>query len=210
MRKNDLEQKTWLYHLLNMPVLYKFSQKAFGKYRLYRKITKDYINAKDGDLILDIGCGTADIVKFLPKGIQYVGFDVNAKYIIYARNKYKDKAKLYNMRVSETNASEFGKFDFIISIGVIHHLSDSEAIDLFQLGYNLLKPGGVIITLDPAFCDADNSIAKFVTRMDRGKNVRIPEQYKSIANRVFQNAEIIIRNDLIFVPQSNCILLCKK
>lgn len=207
------QKQTLLYRLLGMPQFYRLSQKVFGKNKLYKILLKEYIKQKEGDSILDIGCGTADIVEFLAEKINYVGFDVNPRYINYAKNKFisnKNKIKLYNKRVNEADAKAFEKFDFIISIGVVHHLNDLEAINLFKLGFELLKPGGNIITVDPTVNDADSKIAKFITKRDRGEHVRLANQYKIIANKVFKNVSVIVRKDLLYISQSNCITICKK
>ena len=42
----------------------------------------------DGAAILDVGCGTAQILRYLPEGIEYLGFDQNARYLECARNRF--------------------------------------------------------------------------------------------------------------------------
>jgi len=39
---------------------------------------ENYIRPRDGDRILDIGCGPGDILEFLPS-VEYLGFDVNQR-----------------------------------------------------------------------------------------------------------------------------------
>ena len=36
----------------------------------------------------------------------------------------------------------------VLALGLVHHLDDSEASDLFRLGYTALKPGGRILIVD--------------------------------------------------------------
>ena len=50
---------------------------------------KDYIGDVKGKKILDIGCGTAQIVRYLGDADEYVGFDMSPRYVEYARKKYR-------------------------------------------------------------------------------------------------------------------------
>ena len=51
--------------------------------------------------VLDIGCGTAAILNFLPSNVAYTGYDINSAYINYAIKNYGQRAIFYNERVNE-------------------------------------------------------------------------------------------------------------
>lgn len=206
---ND-QKKSFFYRLLATPQLYRLSQNIFNKNKAYKALINEYLQPTDGDKILDIGCGTACIVDFIPPKVSYVGFDLNSRYIEYAQNKYKDRVRLYAKRVGEAESNSFEKFDHVIAIGIVHHISDEESIKLFQLGYDLLKPGGKMITYDPTINIEDNLIAKWMTRNDRGEHIRYPNDYKVIAEKVFDSTEIHVRKDLLNVAQSICITIGRK
>ena len=65
--------------VLSFPSFYRsFSNKVGANARsLY---VEKYIRPGEGDRILDIGCGPADILDFLPN-VEYLGFDMNQRYI---------------------------------------------------------------------------------------------------------------------------------
>jgi 2-polyprenyl-3-methyl-5-hydroxy-6-metoxy-1,4-benzoquinol methylase len=207
---NQDQKQTWLYRLLSSPQLYRITQNFFGRKKGYQILLNEYMILKEGNSVLDIGCGTADIVDFFPANINYVGFDINSRYIEYAQAKYKDKVKLFCKRVSEADAVTLEKFDYIISLAVVHHLNDEEAIDLYRLGMGLLKPEGIMIIIDPTRNNSDSFIAKLLTNHDRGEHIRFPNQYEQIAKKVFPKVDVYIRNDMINIAQSICIIVCKK
>lgn len=212
MKTTSHDQKqTYLYRLLSSPQLYKISQNFFGRRKGYRILLNEYMLLKEGNSVLDIGCGTADIVDFLPANINYVGFDINSRYIAYAQAKYKDKdkVKLFCKRVSEADAT-LEKFDYIISMAVVHHLNDDEAINLYRLGMELLKSEGVMIIIDPTRNNSDSFIAKLLTNNDRGEHIRFPNEYEKLAKNVFPKVDVYIRNDMINIDQSICVIVCKK
>ncbi|MCW6038508.1 class I SAM-dependent methyltransferase [Spirulina subsalsa FACHB-351] len=63
---------SWLYTLFGWILGASYSRNEF---------VKKYVAAKPGDKILDIGCGPGDIIPYLPRGVNYTGFDVSTKYI---------------------------------------------------------------------------------------------------------------------------------
>lgn len=201
------QKQTLFYRLLSTPQLYILSQNIFNKNNVYKTLVEEYIKPKPGEKILDIGCGTADIVNFIPDGVKYVGFDINSRYINYAKKRYKDRVELYCKRINEADAKSFNEFDYVISVGVVHHIGDLEAIKLFQLGKHLLKKDGIMITCDPTFNESDNFFAKFMTNNDRGEHVRLIEDYKSLASEVFSSVKAEIRKDMLNVAQSECVMV---
>lgn len=201
------QKQTLFYRLLSTPQLYILSQNIFNKNNVYRTLVNEYIKPQPGVRILDIGCGTADIVNFIPDGVKYVGFDINSRYIKYAQNRYRDKVELHCKRINEADAASFNEFDYVLSVGVVHHIGDQEAIKLFQLGSQLLKKGGKMITCDPTFNDSDNFFAKFMTNNDRGEHVRIINNYKKLADEVFNSVKAEIRKDMLNVAQSECVMV---
>ena len=54
------------------------------------KYVRDYVRPVAKDKILDIGCGPADILNYLPD-VDYTGFDSNPKYIVAARKRFDNR-----------------------------------------------------------------------------------------------------------------------
>ena len=70
---------------LRAAALYSLFQNLLGARRARRVLIAEYIRPNGGDQILDVGCGPADILDFLPPDVRYVGVDHSRTYIEAAR-----------------------------------------------------------------------------------------------------------------------------
>src|SRR5579872_6038562 len=136
--------------LLSLPSAYRLFQRMVGAPRTRRALAEEYIRAAPGDRILDIGCGTAEILEYLPE-VDYVGFDLNARYIESARRRHAGRGTFFDGSVKDAAAGEIGAFDKVLALGILHHLDDTEVRDLFGLAKSRLKPGGCLITFDSCY-----------------------------------------------------------
>lgn len=145
----------------------------------------EFIQAKPGERVLDVGCGTADILSVMPE-VEYVGFDISDAYIQRARARWGHRGTFHAKLLDKAVAEPLGKFDLILATGLLHHLDDDEVHGLFETLALALKPGGRIITVDGTYADGQNPLARFVISKDRGQSVRSPEAYSALAARRFK------------------------
>lgn len=91
---------------------------------------------------IDIGCGGGRYSKYMAKkGIDVIAIDKNIEMFKYSEKEENKKITYRYGRMSNI-AEDNEKFDFIISIGVIHNAtSNSEYIKSFKEIYRLLKKG---------------------------------------------------------------------
>jgi 2-polyprenyl-3-methyl-5-hydroxy-6-metoxy-1,4-benzoquinol methylase len=103
---------------------------------------------KDGDSVLDAGCGNGRLVEALKnKQVDYLGVDNSEKLISLARGKYgSQNFKFLVGDILELDKKIDKKFDFIFCIAVLHHIpgNDLRVKALEQLK-SKIKPGGKII-----------------------------------------------------------------
>ncbi len=170
---------------------------------------KKYIRPKEGDKILDIGCGTADILAYLPS-VEYVGLDINEAYINYAKKRFGHKGIFLATKVDGKTFNEFSlhDFDIVLATGLLHHLNDYEASRLFELASSALKPGGRLITLDGCYVKGQAWLARLILSKDRGKYVRTHDEYLSLSSEVFTNIQVSVHYDLIRIPYTHIIMEC--
>lgn len=173
------------------------------------KFVKEYVKPKPNDRVLDIGCGPGNMVPYLPS-VDYVGFDASESYIKTARKKYRDRGTFICELVSKQSLEERASFDIALASGILHHLDDAEALQLFELAWTALKPGGRLISMDGCFVDDQSYFARWFISRDRGKFVRTPEEYVKIASQVFSKVEVNIRHDLLRIPYTLLILECHR
>lgn len=156
--------------------------------------------------VLDIGCGPADILAYLPD-VEYWGFDVSHAYIQRARLLYGDRGKFQCKTLVDTDIEKMPLFDVVLALGLLHHLDDEDAVNVLRLAYKALKPGGRLVTVDPCRDPDQNVIARFLISNDRGQNVRDESGYTCLAGLVFQSPRVEVRHQR-WIPYTHCYMEC--
>ena len=189
--------------------VYSLFARIVGATRGRQLYVQGYIRPKAGDRILDIGCGPADILEALPE-VEYHGFDLSPDYIESARKRFGRRGQFHVEAVSAELVKKYAGFDLVLATGVLHHLTDAEATDLFQVARTALKPGGRLVTLDGCFVDGQSAIARHLLHLDRGQFVRQPTEYLRLASKVFNKVESHLTDNLLRIPYTHIIMKCSK
>ena len=197
--------------ILSHPAFYDLTQNILGAGRSRRKLVREYIRAKPDDQLLDIGCGTAELLPHLPEGLDYLGFDLSQPYIDAARKRYGDRGRFECMDIANFDDEAIkGGADIVLAIGILHHLDDDLAKALIATAWNKLKPSGRLITIDGTLTDDQSRVARTLILRDRGQNIRQPQEYRALASTVFASVQMTVRQDMLFVPYTHCILECTR
>lgn len=194
--------------ILGIPLVYRLFTTLVGGSRSRRRFVDEFIAPKGGEKILDIGCGPADILAFLPENVTYVGFDASQEYIDEARRRYGTRGQFTCGLVTEQTLPE-RDFDVVLALGVLHHLDDAEADALFRLATGALRPGGRLITLDGVYVAGQSPFARYFISKDRGQHVRELAAYRDLAASTFGQVNCEVTHDLISpLPYSHLIMTC--
>lgn len=95
-----------------------------------------------GKLVLDVGCGMGRFAEVATRwGAHVVGIDLSLASEVAAKNLADRTATIFQADVFKLPFAP-GSFDYIYSIGVLHHTPDCE--QAFKSLPKLLKPGGRI------------------------------------------------------------------
>lgn len=203
-----MAQKTSGFHkIFSIPIFYFLTQKIMSGESKRAALVKNEI--KKGFKVLDVGCGTAKILEYLPK-IEYYGYDISKRFIDYAKQKYKSKKiYLYCKRINKYEIKRIPKCDCVILFGLMHHLNDSELSEILFIVKKILKKNGTLLTCDPVLIKNQNIIAKFLIKNDVGKNVRNDLDYLKILKKYFKKIKINIDKQN-FIPYTWFSTKCHK
>jgi SAM-dependent methyltransferase len=83
-----------------------------------------------GKRVLEMGCGTSMVGRFLVEnGVDYVGVDYSRKSLELARENFSQNGLRARFVNADGAALPFpdGRFDFVFSLGVVHHIPDMAA-----------------------------------------------------------------------------------
>lgn len=198
-----------LTYLLSLPLLYNFFTDLVGG-RARRVYASEYIRATEGDRVLDLGCGTAQLRRYLPRKLRYVGVDASESYITHARRMFSGENTFIAGEFGVAADLEPQSYDIVLATGLIHHLADDDARSVFEIADRALIQGGKMITLDGAYVAGQSRLARHLLDRDRGKHVRTAEIYERLARQVFRDVEVFVRHDLMRIPYSHAIMICRK
>lgn len=186
--------------ILSHPALYQAYQNVGGFFGARVRAVADYLTLCSGMRIIDIGCGPGYILRHLPRGIDYVGFDIDQAYIEHARRSFGHLGKFHCRYFDAAAASEFAGADIVMMNGVLHHIADEELSSTLANVRNALKSDGVLFTLDGCYREGQSRIAKWLLDNDRGKFVRDRDGYDHVLSGAFNKVDLAIRDDYSRVP----------
>ncbi|MCB4364624.1 methyltransferase domain-containing protein [Hydrogenophaga taeniospiralis] len=195
--------------ILSSPIIYNSLQRMMGAHKSRQELVDKFICPASGSRILDIGSGTSEILQHLPANIEYWGFDISLEYVSAAKKKYGARGHFHCGLLSESLLADLPKFDRVLALGVLHHLDDGQAREVFSLAHKALEDNGRMIAIDPCLADDQSAIARYLISKDRGQNVRDAEAYATLANGSFPRVHGEIHHRR-WIPYTHWIMECSK
>tara|TARA_Y100000817_G_C16696868_1_gene473000 strand:- start:124 stop:750 length:627 start_codon:yes stop_codon:yes gene_type:complete len=192
------EKNNLIYKIFNFPIIYNAYQKIIFRKDSKNNIFNNYIKVNKKDLVLDVGCGPGNY-RDLIKSENYYGIDINCKSIDQAKEIYP-KDHFDCLPVQEISNKVNKKFDKIILLGLLHHISDQDALNLFNDLKNIAMPETKIFCLDTSFKRNQNLFSKIMAKLDKGNHVRFPEELEKLVDTEFYSVDIKMFDNLLRVP----------
>ena len=121
--------------------------------------------------VLDYGCGIGPIiekvVQFNPKKIT--GIDISEVSISKAKEKFEDLNSKIELSVDNCEETKFNdnKFDLVYGLGILHHLQTSKCVREIS---RILKPGGILLFIEPLGTNPFLNLYRFLTPNSRSKD----------------------------------------
>jgi SAM-dependent methyltransferase len=116
--------------------------------------------------LLEVGCGPGTSIV---RGVDYHGIDTESAFL-------RDPT-LRGAKVAEADAARLpfhnDVFDLVYTVGVLHHLAESQVTQALIEFARVLRPDGNIVIIDNIWPTARwNLTAYAIRKLDRGKHVR--------------------------------------
>jgi len=202
-------QKTrGLRRILNLPAAYDAYDALVGTRGVRRAFVREYVQAFPGAHVLDLGCGSGKLLRYLP-GVAYTGVDISSAYIRTAQRRYSDRGTFIVGSAIDADLGLDHSFDIVVAFGLLHHVNDVTAREVVSRAKLALKPGGRFVTLDPCFETNQNRFARFLHKKDRGRHVRYVDAYLKLAHTAFEAvSHHVLHNIHPVVPSTTLIMTC--
>lgn len=130
-----------------------------------RVVRKELESISRNKKILDLGSGTGNFASFFASE-NYLGVEINRKYIQYAKTKYPNH-KFIQSDITQDTFPDI-KFDVLLMVNVLHHLSDSQISKLISL-LKVRYPKKEIIIIESYPYGFFSRLLKY---LDAGENFR--------------------------------------
>lgn len=200
-----------LKRLFDVSFCYDFFQDLIGTRQARQWLQLNFWRLSQGDKIVDVGCGTGDILNFIPEGINYIGFDINEQYIVNARKKYGAKGEFFIGEVSQfRNNSRFFDTDLVTCNGVLHHLDTQQFIQVVEFAKAILRSRGRMVCIEPCFLMHQDKLSTWLMKQDRGAYIRYEDEWKQIVGRVFTQTKTYVLTGLVRFPFVHIVIECTK
>lgn len=166
MKKNNkLSEKTYWDSVLEKANLPRLNTNKNFNFKITMNFLDNILNQYKGKSLIEIGCGSsgwlpyfANTYNFQISGLDYseVGCKLAIENLKMQNIHYED---IFCKDLFEFGCTNGKKFDVVFSYGVIEHFNDPKK--LIQIFYNMLNPGGIIISLVPNLVGLNGILTKY-------------------------------------------------
>jgi SAM-dependent methyltransferase len=153
----------------------------------------DRVEATPDDVVLDVGCGTGDALKYLKTFSRYEGLDTDEVAINFARKSYGERERVSFKCQLCTGADVIAIAPSrVLLCGLLHHISNEQVLELFA-ALKASRQLHRIVTSDIVYLQR-NTVSNFLASLDRGKFCRHREEYEAL---VAQAGLRLVESDIV-------------
>jgi ubiquinone/menaquinone biosynthesis C-methylase UbiE len=138
---------------LDQPRLHKYAAAILflgQRRRVYDRLIA-LSGAREGDTVLDVGCGTGYLTQRAANAVgptgRVVGLDPDEPAIAYARSVARPNCD-FHVTGGEAIPEAEGSFDVVVSSLAVHHIPVQERPVAMREMYRVLRPGGRLLIAD--------------------------------------------------------------
>jgi len=177
------------------PVLFIFFRSILeNDFKAIRALIREELKLGRGTRTLDLGCGPGAFADLFD-GQDYVGADLNRRYIEHARRTRRGTFVVCDARAVDLPDH---RFDQVLVFGLLHHLSDDDSRQVLSEARRVLVPGGRMLLIEdiPAVSRM-NLVGHLLHSIENGHFIRPPEEYRKLYGEVGRiESERILRSGI--------------
>ena len=136
--------------------------------------------------VLDVGCGPGTNASRFA-GADYVGVDINERYLAIARAKYPGRFVQADLQTDDLSA--LGRFDTILVNSFLHHLPDDGVRRVLRQLQSLLDADGRVHILELVLPER-RSLATIMAKLDRGRYARPLAAWRELLSAHFESLRV--------------------
>ena len=184
-------------------------QRFVGASRDRAAFVRTHVVFRPSDKIVDAGCGTGSALEFLPP-VTYFGFDPNPDYIRLAQLRYGSRGQFLCGDASSLRVRELAQgADAFLSLGMLHHLTDTQIDQIFSLARACLHPEGRFIFYEPCFSTNDDLLGRVFMKLDRGGNIKTAQAWRALLLEHFATVDEYIRRPVYWFRYTTQAVICR-
>ena len=150
-------------------------------FKAIRAVIRRQLRVRQGLRTLDLGCGPGAFADLFA-GDDYVGIDMNARYIDHARKTRQGAFIVGDARNVELPDA---RFDQILIFGLLHHLPDDDVRAVLAECRRLLgKDGRILVIEDIPAISRLNLIGHLIHQVENGEHIRAVAEYQRLYSEV--------------------------
>jgi SAM-dependent methyltransferase len=133
--------------------------------------------------VLDVGCGPAINTDSFPQGADYLGLDINPRYVAHARRR--TGRRFLATDVTTWRPDPDVHFDFVLVNSFFHHVDDAATRRILRHLATVMGPGGYVHVVDLVL-PARSGLARTLALWDRGEYPRPLERWRELLTESFE------------------------
>ena len=151
------------HYLLEQPFFFKLSQIPFSTQKFARILQHNDLSKIRS--VLDVGCGPGTNAPRFAHA-NYLGIDINDRYIQLARNRYHRDFLVADVTTSQSIPA--GSYDFILLNSFLHHIDTPSTLRILASLNHFLTPDGHVHSIELVLPETPG-IPRWLAAHDRGK-----------------------------------------
>jgi SAM-dependent methyltransferase len=142
----------------------------------------DRLRCDEHSVVLDLGCGTGDALRYLAAFESYLGIDTDERATRYAAERWRERRNVrFESRLCTAEDIRGIAPTHVAMIGLLHHLDDEPAVETMKMVAQSPRLAR-ILTLDIVYLPG-HPYNNLLARLDRGRFCRDEAGYVALAER---------------------------